>query len=383
MDMLGRNISKLLDKTKKSVLLLGPRQTGKSTLMKALNADLSVNLIHEPTFFEFTREPRELEYRLAPLGGGKVFIDEIQRLPSLLNTIQSIIDTAPGQYQFYLTGSSARKLRRGSANLLPGRIHVFQLGPLVASELNYELNTQSVLAHGTLPGIYTEADVASKEMTLTSYAATYLREEIKAESLTKNIEGFSRFLSRIAVESAKFLDLAKLSSDSGVPRQTAGRFFEILEDTLIVRRCDAFSTNSRKRLIQHPKFFFFDTGVLNGLLRNFNVSEDRVGPLFESLIFNQIVDSAAAANENIRVSNYRTAAGAEVDFIIEWQGEVWAVEAKASLNVGKSDLSGLHSFQKFYGKPCRPIVAYLGKNLKTIDGVEILPWQSLLKELKI
>jgi predicted AAA+ superfamily ATPase len=379
--LIPRKISEIINKSKKSILLLGPRQTGKSTLIGAMSPRLSINLMHEPTFFEFSRDARELENRLRAVESGKIFIDEIQRLPSLLNTIQTLIDRSPRRFQFLLTGSSARKLKRDSANLLPGRIHVFHLGPLVASELGYRLDTQEALTHGTLPGIYTSDDVLDKQLTLSSYAATYLQEEIKAENLTKNIEGFSRFLALIGVESAKYLDLSKLASDALVPRQTAGRFFEILEDTMIVRRCEAFAKSQRRRLVRHPKFFFFDNGVLNGLLRNFTVSEDRIGRLFETLFFNQIFDSCAAMNIPVRISNYRTSAGAEVDFIIEMPQGLWAVELKASRNVGSRDLSGLKSFREFYGKPCRAVVAYLGEHRKAIDDIEILPWQVAIQEL--
>ena len=379
--MIERNLFKLLNKKKKSILLIGPRQAGKSTIMKQMSPDMTINLMHEPTFFEFSRDPRELENRLKASKAKLIFIDEIQRLPSLLNTIQVLIDNDPLKYSFLLTGSSARKLKRGSANLLPGRLHVFHLGALVSSELNYELDDQKALSYGTLPGIYTEEDIDSKEQTLVSYAATYLREEIQAEGLTKNIEGFSRFLSLAAIESANFLDLTKLASEAGVPRQTAGRFFELLEDTLVVRRCETFASSERKRLVKHPRFFFFDTGVLNGLLRNFNVSKDRIGKTFETLFFNQVFDSANSLNLPIRISSYRTSNGAEVDFIVEFKNVLWAIEVKAGSNVATSDLRGLKSFREYYGKKCRTVVAYLGTQKKNIADVEIWPWQELLREM--
>lgn len=378
-----RNIHSSILKSKKSILLLGPRQTGKSTYIRNLSPDLAINLAHEPTFLDFARNPSELEERLALTKGKYIFIDEIQRLPKLLNTIQSLIDENPSKYKFYLTGSSARKLRRGHANLLPGRIHTFHLGPLVTSELKYQLETKEALSTGLLPGIWVESDKYEKEKTLESYAATYLKEEIQAEALSRNLEGFSRFMFIVAAEAGKFLDLSKLASQAKIPRQTAVRYFEIMEDTLIIRCCEPFGKSERKRLIQSPRFFFFDTGVLNGLLNNFIVSQDRVGALFEHLIFNQLIHSCNGKDKKMRISSYRTEHGAEIDFILELNKKVYAIEVKASTNVGRSDLRGFDSFSKYYGKKFESFVLYLGKVSRKVDGVTILPWQQFFKKLNL
>lgn len=379
--MIDRAIKPFLERSKKSVLLLGPRQTGKSTLIQSLSPQLKINLAYESTYLDFTRNPDELERRLGSKNHKTVFIDEVQRLPHLLNTIQAILDEKPRDIKFYLTGSSARKLKRGSANLLPGRIHTYHLGPLVSSELGHHLDTSKALSTGTLPGIWTEMDPDERCKTLRSYAATYLKEEIQAEALSKNIEGFSRFLFVLAAEAGKFLDLAKLTQEARIPRQTAIRFLEVLEDTLILKRCEAFGKSLRKRLLQRPRFFFFDTGVLNGLLNNFSVSQDRIGALFEHLIFNQITDSASARDKNVQISSYRTEHGAEVDFILEYEGKVIALEVKASSNIGPSDLRGLKSFSDYYGKKHETFVAYLGSTSKVLQGVPIFPWQTFLKEI--
>ena len=379
--MIERVIKPILEKSRKSILLLGPRQTGKSTLIRAISPELKINLAEEFTYLEFARNPSELNERLAARHFKSVFIDEVQRLPQLLNSVQVAIDETSPSIKFYLTGSSASKLKRGKANLLPGRIHAYHLGPLVSSELHGALDTKQALSTGTLPGIWTEPDTQEKRKTLQTYAATYLKEEIQAEALSRNIEGFSRFLFIVAAEAGKFLDLSKLAQEAKISRQTAVRFFEILEDTLIIRRCEAFRKSERKRLTQRPRFFFFDTGVLNGLLNNFVVSADRIGMLFEHLLFNQILDSAAARDKSIRISSYRTEHGAEVDFIVEFEGEVIALEAKASTNVGRHDLRGFKSFADYYQKKHRAIVTYLGNHSKTIEGIRILPWQTLLQEL--
>ncbi len=265
--------------------------------------------------------------------------------------------------------------------MLPGRIHAFAMGPLVAAELNYQANENALMAFGSLPGIYTEDSERDKIKTLSSYAATYLKEEIQAEALTRNIEGFARFLKFAAVTSSQFLDIQKLAIQAQVNHQTARRFFEILEDTLIVHRLEAFAKSTRTRLVQHPRYFFFDTGVLNGLLGNFIVSDDRKGTLFETLVVTQILHSISARDEiGVRLSSYRTEHGAEVDLIIERPTETIALEIKATRNIGDSDLTGLASFARYYGKPHRAIVAYQGTERLHRDGIEIMPWQDMLKD---
>ncbi len=383
MSFLNRNILDLIRLSEKSCLLLGPRQTGKSTLLNQLDADLEINLADEAEFLSFAANPKLIHQRIAHLAHGTIFIDEVQRLPSLLNTLQSIIDKNKN-LRFLLTGSSARKLRRGQANLLPGRIHTYSLGPLVSSELGYALDEEAALSFGTLPGIYTESETTERKKTLRSYTATYLKEEIQAEALTKNIEGFARFLHVAASAATQFLDIKKLSDQALINPQTTRRYFEILEDTLIVHRLPSFAKSARKRLIQHPKYFFFDNGVLNALLGSFAISADRKGMLFEHLFVTQVLHSLAARDEfEYRLSNYRTEHGAEVDLILERHDDVLAIEIKASNNVGKFDLTGLKSFADFHGKNIRQIVAYLGDERRQIDDVEIWPWQKLLKELRL
>ncbi len=383
--MFTRALGPALAQSSKSVLLLGPRQVGKSTLIRTLAPTLEINLAHEPTYLAFARDPFELEARLGGLpsrGSQSIFIDEIQRLPGLLNTIQTILDR-PGKssFRFLLTGSSARKLRRGEANLLPGRIHAYRLGPIVSAEMDHRLPTTQALSHGSLPGILSEQRVKDREKTLSTYAAVYLREEVQAESLSRSLEGFARFLTAIGDWSGLHLDLAKVAAAAQVPRQSAGRWFEVLEDTLLIHRSAAFARSTTRRLVQHPKFYFFDVGVLNGLLGNFIPSPDRIGRLFEHLMYGQIVHSAAAFDHAIRLSTYRTEHGAEVDFVVERGRDLFAIEAKASRTVGPADLRGLTRFREYVGRRHRSMVWYLGTEPKRIGEVEVMPWQQGLQEL--
>ena len=307
-------------KIKKGILLLGPRQVGKSTLLESLKPDLIIDLALESEFLKFTINSDELESRIAEQKPKLALVDEVQRLPSLLNTIQVLVDKNK-KLRFFLSGSSARKLRRGSANLLPGRLFNYRLGPLSCLELDFNMNTQRALEVGSLPEAYTEPR-AHAEKLLRSYTATYLKAIILAESLTRQIQGFSRFLHTAAENSGQFLDFSKMASKAKVNRSSARRYYELLEDTLVCDRVDAYS-NDKFDLVKHPKYFYFDNGVVNGVLENFKISTDRKGILMEHLFFNQLKNTSYCLDNEIRISHFRTRNGLEVDFVIENKGRIF------------------------------------------------------------
>jgi len=365
-----RVLGEKLRKTKKSILLLGPRQTGKSTLVRSLKPELTINLADEAVFVDFLRDPALLTNTV---GKHKtVFIDEVQRIPSLLNTVQALVDDGDG-LKFYLTGSSARKLKRGKANLLPGRILAYDLGPLSLAELDDEFDLKKALCKGLLPGIYAENDRDTWTKLLRSYAVTYLKEEIQAEALTRNLEGFSRFFDVVVSNSGSFVDYTKFSSLAAIERMSARRYFDVLVDTLVLYPVEAFSRSKKTRLVQHPRFYLFDVGALNGALRNFEASADRVGNLLEHLVLQLILSGAKCRGDDVRVTNYRTEGGAEVDFIVERGADVFAIEVKASRKVLVNDLRGLKSFADFYGKKHTPLVFFLGERDQIIDDIQVLP----------
>jgi predicted AAA+ superfamily ATPase len=365
-----RNLRAKLAAARRSYLLLGPRQTGKSTLIRSLAPELEINLSDEETFVEFLRNPGLLKQRIRD--ARTVFIDEIQRIPSLLNTVQYLLDQEHPP-RFLLTGSSARKLRRGQANLLPGRIFTYELGPLSCSELGEHFDLPQALRKGLLPGIYLEEDAETWTKLLRSYAATYLKEEIQAEALTRNLEGFSRFFDVACSHSGDFIDFTKFASLASIERMSARRYFDVLDDTLVVRTIEPFAKSRRIRLVQHPRFYFFDVGVLNGAVGNFEASGDRIGNLFEHLVLQLIRSEFQGRDEDIRLSTYRTEAGAEVDFILERKSRIFAIEIKATKKVSTGDLRGLKSFMAFYGKPHTPLVIHMGESPARLEGVEVLP----------
>ena len=378
--MYTRSLEAVLRRSNRSVLLLGPRQVGKSTLMRRLGPDLAIDLADEAEFLAHAADPAVLRQRIEAVRPKQVLVDEIQRLPRMLNTIQSVLDQ-PRAPRFLLTGSSARKLRRGRANLLPGRVHAYRLGPLTVEELGADFDEATALSTGMLPGISSETNRDDRIKTLRSYASTYVREEIQAEALTRSIEGFARFLRVAAAVSGQFVDQSRLAREAAVTRATLARYFEILEDTLLALRLDAFAKSERRRIVQHPKFFVFDVGVYNALVGSFDVGADRAGTLLEHFVGSQIYALAHAADVEPRISSYRTEHGAEVDVIVEHGRELWAIEIKSSRQFGASDASGLRSFAEFYGRKHRSLIAYRGSDRRRSGPIEIIPYRDLLVEL--
>ena len=236
-------------------------------------------------------------------------------------------------------------------------------------------------SRGLLPDPYLDSEDNSWQKTLKTYAATYLKEEIQAEALTRNLEGFSRFLNIAASWSGDFLDFTKMASLAEIEKTSAKRYFEILEDTLVVNRISAFSKSDKVRLIQHPRFYFFDVGVLNGLLGNFETSNDRLGKLYEHLVIQSIHATAQALDKEIRISVFRTSAGAEVDLILEDGKNVFAIEIKATKKVSPSDFRGLIQFSKFFGKRHQSIVISLDPKPQEFKGGLAIPIQSLWNQL--
>lgn len=371
--MYSRLIRSEIERSKKSVLLLGPRQVGKSTLIESLKPDLSINLANEAEYFAFQAHPAELERRIAAATPKTVFIDEIQRIPRLTNTIQDLVDHNK-KLKFYLTGSSARKLRAGRANLLPGRLFSYHLAPMSLLELGSDFDMEKGLRFGFLPEVQTLSTEKDIKNLLRSYTSQYLKEEILAESLVRGVDGFVRFLGAAAISSGQFLDYSKLARTSGVPRQTAIRHFEILVDTMIAHRLenDPEHLGQDIDLVKHPKYFFFDLGVLNALMGSFDLGLDRAGRLFEHLVFNQIYNTCSGLNLDFRLNNFRTRGGLEVDFLLKIESKRFALEVKAGNSVASSELKSLRALDDYKIK-CQKIVIYRGTRELKEDDIWIVP----------
>lgn len=364
-------------KSKKSILLLGPRQVGKSTLLQMAKPDKLINLASESEYIKISSDPDLFESLV--MGAELILVDEVQRIPTLLNTIQKIIDENK-KVVFLLSGSSARKLKRGQANLLPGRIFIYNMYGLSAKELGYQINLQKALAHGFLPEPYLEKNYEISEKLLQSYSHSYLKEEIQAEALTRNLQGFMRFLNVMAEASGRILDLSKISTKAKVPRSSIVRFIEIIEDTLVGSRVEVFNKAHDANTIKHPKFYFFDPGVLNGLLENFNISKDRIGNLLEHMFFAQLRNSAAALDQSIEINYFRTRHNVEVDFVIKWKNKYYAIEVKSG-EVTKQDLSGLKIFKNYFPEVQECFVVSLKEKKRQLDKITICGFAEFFQEI--
>ena len=383
--MYARLLDPILRSNRRSVLILGPRQVGKSTLLSSIGPDRSLNLASPRVFREFVTHPERLERELdaAPRNIRTVFIDEVQRVPALLNVVQLFLDERPDRFRFLLSGSSARKLRRGQANLLPGRIHVHHMHPLLACELGDRFNLDRALAHGTLPGIYAESDNALRATDLRCYADTYLREEIQAEALLRNLGGFSRLLDLVAASSGRILNVQALCKQAGLGYETARRYVEILEETLVMFRVPAWRGSDRASLVARGKLFLFDIGVRNALLQRplDTALPDERGILMEHFIAGELHRRMGTLWPEAALFHYRTRGGAEVDFVLKVGRELWGIEVKASDRITRRMLRGLGSLAARSDRVKRRIVVFLGSRRQLLDGVEILPLAEFLAEL--
>jgi uncharacterized protein len=372
---------------RKSVLLLGPRQVGKSTLLETLRPDWRLNLALPSTFRDYVSRPERLEEELhsAAPSVRTILLDEVQRVPALLDAVQVFVDEKPGRFRFLLSGSSARKLRRGQANLLPGRVQVHHLSPLLAVELGAAFSVDRALAHGTMPGIYAEPDSDARATDLRSYVDSYLREEIQAEALVRDVGGYARMLEMIGASSGLILNLRKLCSDAGVKYETARRYLGVLEDTLVTFSVPAWSGSDRHSLVGHAKIFLFDLGVRNALLRRplDRPSDDEKGLLLEHLVAYEIHNRLGIIWPDARLFHFRTRHGAEVDFVVDVAREQWGIEVKSSRNPRREWASAFDSLANHTPRLKRKIVVFLGPRRLNWGDVEVLPLGQFLDELPV
>ena len=383
--MYERSISRILAKSRKSILLLGPRQVGKSTLLKSLSPGLSLNFAEPRTFRDYVSRPEKLgeELDAADESVKTILLDEVQRVPAILDVIQIASDDRPGRFRFLLSGSSARKLKLGQANLLPGRIQVHHLHPLLASELGADFDLKRVLAHGTLPGIYAETDPGERARDLSAYADIYLREEIQAEALVRDVGAYGRLLELVAASSGRILNVNSLCREAGIRYETARRYLDVLLDTLVAFNVPAWSGSDRSGLVTHPKIFLFDLGVRNALLRRpLDASlEDEKGLLFEHLVAYELHRRTGSLWPEAKLSYFRNRHGSEVDFVVEAGKEVWGIEVKSGRDSQSVRLSGLDALAERVPRLKRKIVVFLGNRKQSRDGVEFIPFDDLQREL--
>lgn len=371
------------------ILLLGPRQVGKSTLIKRLNPDLIINLADEALFVQYSKDPRRLRKEIEALSRpALIAIDEIQRVPALLNSVQVLIDSPPQAHRYILTGSSARKLRRGGTNLLPGRVIVEYLDPLLASEATdladkKPFNLDRALTVGMLPGVFLNEPIGVD--LLASYAETYLREEILSEGLSRNLGAFARLLDVVAIVSGQWLNYSKLSSDIEIPKETVRRYVALLEDTLVLHRLESFKPRTKiaRKTTQRDKILLFDVGVRNALLgiHHGPISPTEIGHIFEQWFTLQIIAIQHAYRKPWKISSFLDEHDNEVDIVIEGSREIVGIEVKYGTTLRRDTIHGLQALKKVVGnyKPIKKIVAYQGDRAMLLDDdCRAIPYQEVL-----
>lgn len=367
-----------------SFFIFGARGTGKTTLLKCLFPEaIYINLLRAKDEEALSKNPSSLREIVYGNADKRIIIDEIQKIPKLLDEVHDLIEE--GYDRFILTGSSARKLKRGSANLLAGRAAYRALFPFTSFELKEKFNLESALALGTLPKLFSLAEQESKIDYLQSYIRTYLREEIQIEQVVRKLEPFRSFLEVAAQMNGKILNFSKIERDVGASVKSIQNYYQILIDTHLGFFVNGFHESWRKQLSQAPKFYFFDTGVSRALARRIQIpispSTFEYGDLFEQFVIGECHKMNEYLNREYSFTYLRTKDDAEVDLIIDRPGKTRVlVEIKSKTNVQKEDLSHIITFKSEHPE----VEAYcLSQDpyLKNIDGVRCVPWQQGLEEI--
>ncbi len=367
---------KMEDASTESVFLWGARQTGKSTLLSTLFPKaIYYDLLKSEVFGRLLSRPSLLREELLLQDQSRiVIIDEVQKLPALLDEVHWLMTHT--DFRFVLCGSSARKLKRCGANTLGGRALKNVLYPFVSAEIP-DFDLVHAVNYGMLPRHYLAADPWKR---LQAYVSVYLREEIAAEALVRNLQTFSRFLEVAALSDSEMINYRNIASDCGIRASSVKGYFEILYDTLIGYRLPAYSKVMKRRVIQTPKFYFFDVGIVNYLTKRRNLlpGSGDFGHAFEHLVIQELFAYRGYNEDKIDLSYWRTASGYEVDAIIG-DAQV-AVEIKSVTQITSRHLRGLKAFKEEYPK-ARLIAVSLDPAPRLMNGVEIYPAKDFLRLL--
>lgn len=367
-----RNLDLSATLKKKSAFLFGPRQCGKSWLVDHTITDAHVfDLLSSDAFLRLSQHPEYLEQVGAD--GRPIVIDEIQKLPGLLDEVHRLIERKG--YRFLLTGSSARKLRKKGVNLLGGRARVKRLHPFSASELKGLFDLDRAVNFGLLPSVWF-SDEPDEE--LADYIDDYLRQEIIAEGATRNLPAFSRFLEVAALSNGEQIDYSAISREAQVPRSTVQEYFRILQETLLADEVAVWKRGTRRKTVETAKFYLFDSGVARRLTRRKDVAAGtpEYGHLFKTWVHHELRSYLDLRVRDGVVNYWRTQAGVEVDFIV---GNT-AIEVKSTANVTKSDMSGLRAIAE-EGTFSHRIVVCREPRPRVVDGIEVLPATEFVRRL--
>ncbi|MBF0361768.1 MAG: ATP-binding protein [Oligoflexia bacterium] len=393
-DMVAKYVKKM-----KSIIIFGPRGVGKSFFLKKQLLPtlkiphLYIDLLRSAEYGKFLKHPQqfaeEVESKLKISKKLLVIVDEIQRLPGLLNDIQSLIEDHKDKLHFILTGSSARKLKRGDANLLAGRAYKISFTNLSFLEISFRDNLYNILQYGLLPQVYTETEIEFKEEFLTNYCHTYLKEEIQQEALVRNLESFSKFLELAAQSNGAPINCSKIANQIKVAPKTVNEYYKILEDTLLAHKVLGWSESVRKQLQTAPKYYFFDNGVINALKGELRTelrpSSYRYGILFENMIINEIIKLINSKQLSWEIYYYRTNNGGEIDLILKKKekekNKIIAIEFKSndgSELTNERDFRTLLDFKKEFPKASLQVWCLAKRPFKRFT-IDFIPYMEALE----
>jgi predicted AAA+ superfamily ATPase len=365
-----------------SAFLWGARKTGKSTYLKnRFPNSLVFDFLKTDFFLEISKNPALLRERLLATDKNllehPVILDEVQKAPQVLNEVHWLIENKG--LRFILCGSSARKLRRGHVNLLGGRAWRYEMFPLVSAELK-NINLLHVLNHGMIPAHYLQDDKQCRR-SLKAYIEDYLKEEIFAEGLTRNIPAFSRFFDVFGYSHGEITNYSNIARDCGIDSKTVKEYYQILVDTLLAVRIEPFKKRqSRKIITKAPKYYLFDVGVAN-YLRKWHLEEERgeeFGRALEHFILMELVAFRAYNEKDFEINFWRTKTGLEVDFILAG-GEI-AIEVKGASRIDRKDFNALEAFAEEY-LPKKNFIVCKEKDKRLHGKIEVIPWRDFLQEL--
>jgi predicted AAA+ superfamily ATPase len=374
-------IPRLLTTGRDNFFLLGPRGTGKTSWCAQQYPDaLRIDLLNPAVLRRYSIEPEYLINIVeANTKARHIVIDEIQKLPTLLEVVHLLIERKAVQ-QFILTGSSARKLRRQGVNLLGGRASQKLMYPYMAAELGKRFKLDTALQQGMLPVVWGGDNPTA---VLDAYNALYLHEEVQAEGLVRNIGAFARFLQAMSFSHATVLNLANVSREAQVSRKTVEGYLEILEDLLLGFRIDVFTRRAKRELAAHPKFYFFDTGVFraNRPAGPLDATTELDGAAIEGLVAQHLHAWRSYSKGKHSLHYWQTRSRTEVDFVIYGESGIYAIEVKNSRRVDSSDLTALKHFAEDYPQSRRYLL-YRGEDRIKRDGVLCMPCEEFLLALK-
>jgi predicted AAA+ superfamily ATPase len=362
----------------KSFFLFGPRGTGKTTWIKAnYKKALIINLLESKYYLRLLANPDDLAKIIPQNFTDWIVIDEVQRVPELLNIVHHLIESK--RFKFILTGSSARKLKQNKTNLLAGRALPYRMYPLTALELKKDFKLEDSIKWGHLPALSSEED---KEKYLYSYIETYLREEVQQEGLVRNLSGFSRFLQAASFSQGAVLNFSSIAHDCFLKRYEVRDYFTILEDLLIGNFLPSFTKKAKRDLITKEKFYYFDVGVFKAIRPKGPLeAPSEVGGIgLETLIFQELTAINEYFNLGYRLYFWRTKQGGEVDFILYGEKGLIALEVKSKKNISRRDLKGLRLFLKDY-PIAKAYLLYNGETKQYFDNITVLPIKEFLTDI--